>query len=308
MTEGSTAALRAALIEAGREAGAQLTDDVSEQLLLYVPGEVRGRVIKLNKRIDELEAALASIVVNLQRHHPEPAGPVPAVIAYARAIRRGEPIEAAIAAGDAAFAQPRPALDREAAPDVAGDAVRAAGQAVIDQAFDFYTARNGRVMTIESDGEKCWIVPCDAFEELRSALANPRPALDRAVLTDLCAAMEYWAGCDEGVKPDVATSEIMSAGGAWPANAYGKGRAAIAATTINQPPAYLVWSNEHRAWWGADQRGYTRVIERAGRYARDEAYAIAAKRGGGWQAESIPYEIALPEADAIAQWQRRAGQ
>lgn len=75
-----------------------------------------------------------------------------------------------------------------------------------------------------------------------------------------------------------------------------------------QPPAYLVWSNEHRAWWGAEQRGYTRVIERAGRYARDEAYAIAAKRGGGWQADSNPAEIALPEADAIAQWRRRAGQ
>ncbi len=57
--------------------------------------------------------------------------------------------------------------------------------------------------------------------------ANHIDALEKA-LTDLCAAMEYWAGCDEGVTPDVATSEIMSAGGAWPANAYGKGRAALA--------------------------------------------------------------------------------
>lgn len=65
---------------------------------------------------------------------------------------------------------------------------------------------------------------------------------------------------------------------------------------------YLVWSNEHRAWWGPDHRGYTRVIERAGRYDRDEAFSIASKRGGGWEREANPDEIAIPEADAIAQY------
>lgn len=49
------------------------------------------------------------------------------------------------------------------------------------------------------------------------------------VLSDMCAAMEYWAGCDEGVLPDVASSQIMSAGGAWPATAYDKARAVLAA-------------------------------------------------------------------------------
>lgn len=47
-----------------------------------------------------------------------------------------------------------------------------AARAVIDTAFDHYSARNGKRMTIEGDdGEKCWIVPFDQFEDLRRALA-----------------------------------------------------------------------------------------------------------------------------------------
>ena len=65
---------------------------------------------------------------------------------------------------------------------------------------------------------------------------------------------------------------------------------------------YLVWSNEHRAWWAPGERGYTRIIERAGRYTRADALTIASRRGGGWQTESNPYEIAIPEADAITQY------
>ncbi len=51
--------------------------------------------------------------------------------------------------------------------------MREAGQAVIAQAFDHYTARNGRRIGIEGDdGEKCWIVPFDAFESLRAAIGG----------------------------------------------------------------------------------------------------------------------------------------
>jgi hypothetical protein len=49
-----------------------------------------------------------------------------------------------------------------------------------------------------------------------------------AALEDFCLAAEYWAGCDESATPDDASSEIMSSGGAWPALAYDKARAAIA--------------------------------------------------------------------------------
>ena len=34
---------------------------------------------------------------------------------------------------------------------------------------------------------------------------------------------------------------------------------------------YLIWSNEHRAWWRPNSRGYTLQLEKAGRYSRDEA-------------------------------------
>ncbi len=42
--------------------------------------------------------------------------------------------------------------------------------------------------------------------------------------------------------------------------------------------SWLVWSNEHRLWWCADRRGYTRFIENAGRYTLEEATQICATR------------------------------
>lgn len=66
---------------------------------------------------------------------------------------------------------------------------------------------------------------------------------------------------------------------------------------------YLVWSNEHRAWWGPDHRGYTRIIGKAGRYDRAEALRIARTRDGGWRLnKGNPDEIAIPEQDAIDQY------
>jgi hypothetical protein len=34
---------------------------------------------------------------------------------------------------------------------------------------------------------------------------------------------------------------------------------------------YLIWSNEHRAWWGANRWAFAERIEDAGRYDREEA-------------------------------------
>lgn len=72
---------------------------------------------------------------------------------------------------------------------------------------------------------------------------------------------------------------------------------------ISDQPQYLVWSNEHKVWWGKDQRGYTSIIANAGRYSRDEALSIARKRDGGWHVgKGNPDEIAIPEQDAIDQY------
>jgi hypothetical protein len=37
---------------------------------------------------------------------------------------------------------------------------------------------------------------------------------------------------------------------------------------------YLIWSNEHRGWWGPDERGYVRRLGDAGRYSRADALRI----------------------------------
>lgn len=66
---------------------------------------------------------------------------------------------------------------------------------------------------------------------------------------------------------------------------------------------YVIWSNEHSAWWAPHARGYTPDLSKAGRYDRDEAIEHA--RGlFGWNGS--PDEIAIPEHDAMRQSQGRA--
>lgn len=42
-------------------------------------------------------------------------------------------------------------------------------------------------------------------------------------------------------------------------------------------PDYLVWSNQHGMWWRGGERGYTSVIEEAGRYTKAHAESIVNK-------------------------------
>jgi hypothetical protein len=37
---------------------------------------------------------------------------------------------------------------------------------------------------------------------------------------------------------------------------------------------WLIWSDEHGAWWAPDKAGYTRELELAGRYSLEEATEI----------------------------------
>jgi len=37
---------------------------------------------------------------------------------------------------------------------------------------------------------------------------------------------------------------------------------------------YVVWSNEHRAYWGPGRVGYTRSFNAAGRYSQEVAFEI----------------------------------
>lgn len=45
---------------------------------------------------------------------------------------------------------------------------------------------------------------------------------------------------------------------------------------------YLVWSNEHRAWWRPNSAGYTRDVRQAGRYDRATAIEISGSARRGW--------------------------
>lgn len=50
---------------------------------------------------------------------------------------------------------------------------REAARALSDRAFQQYRARNGKMCSIEGDdGEACWIIPWDAMDDLRQALAK----------------------------------------------------------------------------------------------------------------------------------------
>ena len=53
--------------------------------------------------------------------------------------------------------------------------------------------------------------------------------------------------------------------------------------------SYVMWSHEHDAWWGPDHCGYTRDLEKAGRYTGTEAGKIVV------QAHPCGIEVAVPE-------------
>lgn len=60
---------------------------------------------------------------------------------------------------------------------------------------------------------------------------------------------------------------------------------------------YLVWSNEHRAWWRPNSQGYAKSIEDAGVYTREEAMDIARTSRNGWTVDHTPDEIPVAVAD-----------
>jgi hypothetical protein len=65
-------------------------------------------------------------------------------------------------------------------------------------------------------------------------------------------------------------------------------------------PTYLIWSNEHVAWWAPDSCGYTVSIERAGRYSRTEAIDICKSANFSFMQDTTnPDEIPVLESDAV---------
>lgn len=64
---------------------------------------------------------------------------------------------------------------------------------------------------------------------------------------------------------------------------------------------YLVWSNEHGAWWRPNRAGYTRDVCAAGRYSRQEAIDISGTSRNGWyDPKQLPDELAINMNDLPA--------
>lgn len=64
---------------------------------------------------------------------------------------------------------------------------------------------------------------------------------------------------------------------------------------------YLVWSNEHNAWWRAKSAGYCTDVVCAGIYTRAEALSISHKCRDRWLPGDSPTELPVPLAD-LPQW------
>lgn len=71
-------------------------------------------------------------------------------------------------------------------------------------------------------------------------------------------------------------------------------------------PLWLVWSNEHRAWWGPNGRNYYWGIESAGRYTLAEAQKICGTRGVERGNGINPPELVQPSPELIAMWDAAA--
>lgn len=62
---------------------------------------------------------------------------------------------------------------------------------------------------------------------------------------------------------------------------------------MNEIDSYLIWSNQKGMWWRADRRGYTQVIDEAGRYTRAEADAIV-------KSSTCDYALKVTRTDPIS--------
>lgn len=60
---------------------------------------------------------------------------------------------------------------------------------------------------------------------------------------------------------------------------------------------FRIWSIEHGAWWAYACRGYTRDIDKAGRYDQAEAFEIVASANQFLNSNNPPHEALVPVVD-----------
>lgn len=65
-------------------------------------------------------------------------------------------------------------------------------------------------------------------------------------------------------------------------------------------PLYLIWSNEHGAWWRPHRCGYTKWLADAGRYTRAQAISICLySRGYAADGDTLT-EVPVRQEDALS--------
>jgi len=57
---------------------------------------------------------------------------------------------------------------------------------------------------------------------------------------------------------------------------------------------YLIWSDEHKAWWKPNKAGYTYYMREAGRYTERQATNICEQAMVGWCGVGHPPETMFP--------------
>jgi len=56
---------------------------------------------------------------------------------------------------------------------------------------------------------------------------------------------------------------------------------------------WLIWSNEHCAWWKANERGYTYYFDEAGLYSPDDVRRIVTNANIGLKSTDRPNEVGI---------------
>lgn len=54
---------------------------------------------------------------------------------------------------------------------------------------------------------------------------------------------------------------------------------------------YLIWSEEHGAWWRPNSCGYTKSLKEAGQYSYDGAFKIASNANAHGRFCEVPVEF-----------------
>jgi len=82
----------------------------------------------------------------------------------------------------------------------------------------------------------------------------------------------------------------------WPCPTCGDGPCkfpSLAQSSKDEP--WLIWSNQHIAWWRPNSRGYTYDIRAAGSYSKEYAIRVSGQGRDGWgKPTDRPDELAIP--------------